>query len=161
RFHADRLAVRHAVVANVADEAAGAIAAILDLGTRSAIEDAVAEVHTLPRAGLDDEDLIGADAEAPVAQAAQLGIVEGQRGAGGAGGNRWGPGGRGGRGAGGGRGRRPAFLGGGPAWGGLWARGRPRCRARPVVPTTAPCQPPPNPPPDPLQGPPPDPPPSF
>ncbi len=60
-----------------ADQAARAIAAMLDL-VAAVVEDAVAEVDTWRVAALDDQDLVGADTEAPVAEVAVLGGGEGQ-----------------------------------------------------------------------------------
>ena len=67
------------LVAHEADEAARAVAALLDLVAAAAVEDAVAEVDARRRARLDDQDLVGADAEAPVGEAAQLRGVELER----------------------------------------------------------------------------------
>ena len=66
-----RLSVRP-LVAHEAHEAARAVAALLDLVAAAAVEDAVAEVDAGRLARLDDEDLVGADAETPVAEAAHL-----------------------------------------------------------------------------------------
>jgi hypothetical protein len=72
RLDAHRAQVGQPVLAHIAHEAAGPIAAMLDLGSRGAVEDAVAEVDIRPCGPLDDEDLVGTDAEAPVTQALQL-----------------------------------------------------------------------------------------
>jgi hypothetical protein len=45
---------------------------MLDLAAAGAVEDAVAKVDARRGAGLDDQDLVGTHAEAPVAQVAQL-----------------------------------------------------------------------------------------
>ncbi len=71
--------VAQALVAHVADEAARAVAAVLDLVAAAAIEDAIAEVDLGPRRLFDDQDLVGADAEAPVGERLQLRGVERQR----------------------------------------------------------------------------------
>jgi hypothetical protein len=69
RLDRERRLVGEALVAHVADEAARAVAAVLDLVAAAAVEDAVAEVDLGVRRLLDDEDLVGADAEAPVGEA--------------------------------------------------------------------------------------------
>ena len=60
-----------AAVVHEAHEAARAVAAMLDL-VAGVVEDAVAEVGVGIARGLDQQDLVGAHAEAAVAQAAQL-----------------------------------------------------------------------------------------
>ena len=68
RLHADLALVGQAVVAHEHDEAARAVAALLDLAAVG-VEDAVAEVRVTLRA-LDDEHLVAAHAEAAVGQRA-------------------------------------------------------------------------------------------
>jgi hypothetical protein len=68
--HAQGRARGQVLVEHVADEAAGAVAALLDLVAVGAVEDAVGEVHAGRSRRLDDQDLVGADAEAPIAAAA-------------------------------------------------------------------------------------------
>jgi hypothetical protein len=63
--------VGQAARAHEAGEAARAVAALLDLAAVG-VEDAVAEVDAGRVGRLDDEDLVGADAEAAVAEAAHL-----------------------------------------------------------------------------------------
>jgi len=78
RLHADGVAADQAAVAHVAREAARAVAAVLHL-VAGVVEDAVAKVHARRRGALDDQDLVGADAEAAVAQPAHLLGPERQR----------------------------------------------------------------------------------
>ena len=67
------------MVVDVAHETARAVAALLDLVAGGAVEDAVAEVDARCAGRLDDQDLVAADAEAPVAEPAQLRCIERQR----------------------------------------------------------------------------------
>ena len=60
------------LLAHEAHEAARAVAALLDLVAAVAVEDAVAEIDARRAALLDDQDLVGADAEPAVAEAAHL-----------------------------------------------------------------------------------------
>ena len=59
-------------VVHEAHETTRTVAALLDLVAAAAVEDAVAEVDARRGAALDREDLVGADAEASVAQALHL-----------------------------------------------------------------------------------------
>ena len=78
RLHADHVFRGQAGVVHEAGETARAIAALLDLAAVG-VHDAVGEVGAAGRvAGLDDEDLVGADAKAPVGQEAVLGRAQGQ-----------------------------------------------------------------------------------
>jgi hypothetical protein len=79
RVDDDGALVGEAALANEADEAARAVAALLDLVAAAAVEDAIAEVGAGARRRLDDEDLVGADAEAPVGDALELRAVERER----------------------------------------------------------------------------------
>ena len=67
RLDADPRRLRVPVVAHELDEAARAVAALLDLAAVG-VEDPVAEVDVGARRPLDDEDLIAADAEPPVGE---------------------------------------------------------------------------------------------
>ena len=72
RFMVSTASVRlvgEALVAHDSDEAARAVAALLDLVAAAAVEDAIAEVDLGVRRLLDDQDLVGADAEATVGEA--------------------------------------------------------------------------------------------
>jgi hypothetical protein len=79
RLDDERLLVAEAARADEADEAARAVAALLDLVAAGAVEDAIAEVDARRGARLDDQDLVAADAEAPVADSAQLRGIEIER----------------------------------------------------------------------------------
>ena len=68
---ADRALVREPLVADELDEAARAVAALLDLAAVG-VEDPVAEVDVVARRRLDDQHLVAADAEAPVGEPPQL-----------------------------------------------------------------------------------------
>ncbi len=59
------------MIAHELDEAARAVAALLDLAAVG-VEDPVAEVDVGPGRRLDHQHLVAADAEAPVGEAAQL-----------------------------------------------------------------------------------------
>jgi hypothetical protein len=67
----DAAPVGQAALVHVAHEAARAVAAMFDL-VAAVVEDAVAEVHARRAAGFDHQDLVGAHAEAAVAQVAHL-----------------------------------------------------------------------------------------
>ena len=69
RFDADRVLVRQPLVAHEVHEAARAVAALFDLAA-VAVEDAVAKVDVACARRLDDQDLVGTDAEAPIRQLA-------------------------------------------------------------------------------------------
>ncbi len=71
RFDADAALVGQALVADEPDERARAVAALLDFAAVVVI-DAVAEVAAFRDRALDDQDLVGTDAEAAVGQAAPL-----------------------------------------------------------------------------------------
>ena len=62
---------REPLVADELDEAARAVAALLDLAAVG-VEDPVAEIDVVARRGLDHQHLVAADAEAPVGEPAQL-----------------------------------------------------------------------------------------
>jgi len=79
RLDVDRAARGQAAVAHETHEAARAVAAVLDLIAAGAVEDAVAKVHVGFAARLDDEDLVGADPEASIAEAAHRPGVERDR----------------------------------------------------------------------------------
>jgi hypothetical protein len=79
RVDDDGALVGQPALADEADEAARAVAALLDLVAAAAVEDAVAEVGAGARRRLDDEDLVGTDAEAPIGEALDLRVVEHER----------------------------------------------------------------------------------
>ncbi len=74
---ADLALAGQAVLANEDDEAARPVAALLDLAAVR-VEDAVAEI-CVPLRRLDHQDLVAADAEAPVSEAADIGGSERER----------------------------------------------------------------------------------
>ena len=78
RLDADRAPVGEAVIEHEAREAAGAVAALLDLGAVG-VEDPVAEVDPFARRRLDEQDLVGADAEMAIGDAPPLLAPEAQR----------------------------------------------------------------------------------
>ena len=66
---------RQSLIANEMDEAASAVAALLDLAAVS-VEDPVAEIDVGARWPLDQQDLVAADAEMTIGKAHDLGAVE-------------------------------------------------------------------------------------
>src|SRR5690606_25933662 len=78
RLDADRALVGQALLAHEAHEAARAGAALLDRPAVG-VEDAVAEVDALAARGLDQQDLVGADAVVPIGQRTPLRRLEAHR----------------------------------------------------------------------------------
>jgi hypothetical protein len=75
---ADRASLGQALVVDEADETPRAVAALLDLAAIG-IEDPIAEIDAGPVGRLDDQDLVGADAEAAIGQPADLAHIERER----------------------------------------------------------------------------------